>query len=334
MSKVGIPRALLYYQYYPVWRSFFEHLGAEVVTSPPTNRTILTAGISRAVADTCLPVKVFLGHTMSLIGKCDYIFIPSMTSFGKKTYNCSKIIGLPNITRAVLPECPIILDPNIDLEKGRWYFYHQIYKLASRFTSNSVKMKKAIDVAWQKQLAYRKKMSDEKITSNQALFDLYGSSHSASSQKNPQGNLTIALLGHPYITNDEYLNHRIIYHLQNMGANVLTSEMAPQTAIDAAATRAVGETHWAFEPDIIGAGQYYTEMKVDGIITLSAFGCGPDSMMIVWVEHRAKETKTPFLPLSLDEHSSGGAMLTRLEAFLDMIKRKGTKLPTPTPAYC
>ncbi len=29
MIKVGIPRALLYYQYYPMWKTFFEELGAK-----------------------------------------------------------------------------------------------------------------------------------------------------------------------------------------------------------------------------------------------------------------------------------------------------------------
>ncbi len=107
--RVGIPRALLYYQYFPMWKTFFERLGAEVVVSSPTNKTVLNLGISRAVADTCLPVKIFLGHVISLIEKCDCIFIPAVTSLGKKTYNCSKIIGLPNMARALIPECPVIL---------------------------------------------------------------------------------------------------------------------------------------------------------------------------------------------------------------------------------
>ncbi len=27
MIKVGIPRALLFYQYYPMWKTFFDELG-------------------------------------------------------------------------------------------------------------------------------------------------------------------------------------------------------------------------------------------------------------------------------------------------------------------
>ena len=74
MIKIGIPRALLYYQYFPMWKTFFETLGAEVIVSSPTTQTMLSEGSARVITDTCLPVKVFLGHVISLIGNCDYIF--------------------------------------------------------------------------------------------------------------------------------------------------------------------------------------------------------------------------------------------------------------------
>jgi predicted nucleotide-binding protein (sugar kinase/HSP70/actin superfamily) len=45
-------------------------------------------------------------------------------------------------------------------------------------------------------------------------------------------------------------------------------------------------------------------------------------MMLGMVQHRARELSIPILPLSLDEHSSEGGLLTRLEAFLDMVKRR------------
>ncbi|GAI13427.1 unnamed protein product, partial [marine sediment metagenome] len=93
MIKIGIPRALLYYQYYPMWKTFFDELGAEVVVSPPTTQAMLSAGSSRVVADTCLPVKIFLGHVLSLVEKCDYIFIPAIRSMKSKIYNCSKFLG-------------------------------------------------------------------------------------------------------------------------------------------------------------------------------------------------------------------------------------------------
>ncbi|MDP2952946.1 MAG: acyl-CoA dehydratase activase-related protein, partial [Chloroflexota bacterium] len=56
MIKVGIPRALLYYEFYPLWRAFFEGVGGEVITSPITQRDTVATGAARVVADTCLPV--------------------------------------------------------------------------------------------------------------------------------------------------------------------------------------------------------------------------------------------------------------------------------------
>ena len=69
--RIGIPCALLYYQYYPMWQTFFEELRAEVIVSPPATQTMLAEGSARVVAETCLPVKVFLGHVISLVKKCD-----------------------------------------------------------------------------------------------------------------------------------------------------------------------------------------------------------------------------------------------------------------------
>jgi predicted nucleotide-binding protein (sugar kinase/HSP70/actin superfamily) len=321
MIKVGIPRALLYYQYYPAWKTFFERLDTEVVVSPPTNKTMLNSGVSRAVADTCLPVKILLGHAISLIGKCDCLFVPAVTSLGEKTYNCSKIIGLPNMTRALVPECPLIIDPVIDVEKGRYNLYHNIYKVGRHFTSNPFKLKRAIMEAWKSNLAYRNRMSDEGVTPVQAIEGVFQERGQSEPGLNSSP-LRIAVIGHPYVLYDEYISHRLIPRLQNMGARVFTPEMAPQKALNAAARRLAGDPHWSFESDIIGAGGYYLEAKVDGVVNVSVFGCGPDSMMIGFVQHRAKELEIPFLPLSLDEHSSEGGLLTRLEAFLDMVKRR------------
>jgi len=323
MIKVGIPRALLYYQYYPMWKTFFEKLGAEIVVSPLTNKAILNFGVSRAVADTCLPVKILLGHVISLVEKCDCLFIPTVTTLGRKTYNCSKIIGLPNITRALIPECPLILDPEVDIEKGRYNLYQNIYKLGRYFTSNPFKIKKAVEEAWKSNLAYRSEMSGEGITPIQAIDKLCQENCEPDPDLNSSPLLRIAVTGHPYVLYDDYISHRLLSWLQRMGARVFTPEMVSQEALCAAAERLVGVPHWAFEADITGAGGYYLEeAKVDGVINVSVFACGPDSMMVRFVQHRARELEIPFLPLSLDEHSTEGGLLTRLEAFLDMVKRR------------
>ena len=149
MIRVGIPRALLYYQYYPMWKTFFEELGVEVVVSPPTTQAMLSAGASRVVADTCLPVKVFCGHVISLVDKCDYVFVPAVRSVQRKVYNCSKFLGLPDMTKAVIPESPPILDIDIDINEGKRTLYQAVYQLGRRFTWSPLKIRRAGMAAWQ-----------------------------------------------------------------------------------------------------------------------------------------------------------------------------------------
>jgi len=322
MIRVGIPRALLYYQYYPVWKTFFEDLGAETMVSPPTDKAIFASGNSRAVAETCLPVKIFFGHVIFLADKCDYMFIPVMRSLGGKAYHCSKFVGLPDMTKALVPECPPILDPEIDLTEGRHRLRHIILTLGRHFCSDKGEIETAAEKARETHLAYRREMSDKGITPIQALDKLYQSGKESNLKLDADTVLSVAVIGHPYVIYDDYVNHRFVSRLHGMGAKVLTPEMADQKDLDLAMTKLVGNPHWSFEADIIGAGEHYLELKVDGIITVAVFGCGPDSMMIDIVRHRARECRVPFLHISLDEHTSDGGLVTRLEAFIDMVKRR------------
>ena len=62
--------------------------------------------------------------------------------------------------------------------------------------------------------------------------------------------------------------------------------------------------------------------KIDGIITLNAFGCGPDSLMVERITRRAKQFNKPLLTLTIDEQTGEAGFVTRLEAFVDMLYRK------------
>ena len=82
--KIGIPRAMLYYRYGVLWKTFFENLGLNVVLSPETNREILDLGINNTVDECCLSYKIYIGHAIYLYKKCDYILISRACDYGKK----------------------------------------------------------------------------------------------------------------------------------------------------------------------------------------------------------------------------------------------------------
>jgi len=319
MVKVGIPRALLYYQYYPMWKTFFEGLGAEVVVSPPTTQATLSAGSSRVVADTCLPVKAFCGHVMALVDKCDYIFIPALRSVKSKIYNCSKFLGLPDMTRAVIPECPPILDIDIDINKGKRRLYQEIYRLGRHLSWNPLQVRKAALAAWQAHQKYKELMVNESLTPPQAIARISGAETPSPNPDQP----AIALVGHPYLLYDELINHRLIHRLEQAGYRVLTPEMLTTEQLETAITKLTGQPYWTYEEEVVGSGGHYLESGVEGAIGVIAFGCGPDSLMMDMVQRQAIRLKTtPFMSLTLEEHTGEAGVVTRLEAFLDMIQRR------------
>jgi predicted nucleotide-binding protein (sugar kinase/HSP70/actin superfamily) len=327
MIRVGIPRALLYYQYYPMWQTFFAELGAEVVVSPPTTQAILASGSSRVVADTCLPVKAFCGHVLALVGECDYIFIPAIRSVKRKIYNCSKFLGLPDMTKAVILEIPPILDIDIDINKGKRQFYQAIYKLGRHFTWNPLRIRKAAITAWQAHQKYRQLMSNYSLTPPQAIEIMSNKPGVEPETLPPTSNqATIALIGHPYLLYDEHINHRLIHRLEQAGYRVLTPEMLTTEQLELAIARLVGRPYWTYEEEVVGAGGHYLESGVDGVIGIMAFGCGPDSLMMNMVQRQAARLRTcSFMSLTLEEHTAEAGIITRLEAFLDMIQRRKKK---------
>ena len=325
MIRIGIPRALLYYQYYPMWQTFFEKLGAEVVVSPPTTPAILAKGAARVIADTCLPVKAFLGHVLFLVDKCDYIFIPAIRSLGNHNYNCSKFLGLPDMTRAVIPEAPPILEIDIDMNQGKSKLYHAIYQLGRHFTWNPLKIRQASLAAWQAHLNYRELMSRQGLTPPEAITSSADTPETEcrAPSSQPAARATVAIIGHPYLLYDEHLNHRIIHRLEQAGSKVLTPEMLTTEELAAATAKLAGKTYWTYEEEVIGAGGHYLQSNADGVIGLMAFGCGPDSLIMDTVRRQATMLRaTPFMSLTLEEHTAEAGIVTRLEAFLEMIYRK------------
>jgi len=324
MITVGIPRALLYYQYQPMWRTFFEALGAEVVVSPPTTNAILVTGASRVVAETCLPAKVFVGHALTLVKECDYLFIPAVRSVQRKVYNCAKFLGLPDMIRAVIPEAPPIIEVEIDINRGKRDLYLAIYQLGRHFTWNPAKVRRAATLAWQAHLDYRQLMSRNKLTPVQAIDNTPDNKLSASDVS-----ATIALIGHPYLLYDEHINHRLIHRLEQARCRVVTPEMLTAPELEAAVNGMVGHAYWTYEEEVVGAGGHYLNSGVDGVIGVMAFGCGPDSLMMDMVRRQAASMKeTPFMSLTLEEHTAATGIITRLEAFLDMLHRRKRR-PVP-----
>ncbi len=57
------------------------------------------------------------------------------------------------------------------------------------------------------------------------------------------------------------------------------------------------------------------------MINLCSAACGPDSFTGDLIRKRLNTGNRPYLSLSVDEHTSDVGLLTRIEAFVDMLAR-------------
>jgi len=303
--RIGVPRALSFFRFHPAWEAFFRHLGAEIVVSPPTNRATLEAGLPYAVPETCLPLKLFYGHIRALVGQVDALLVPSIHRLAPGSTNCAKLIGLPDLLRATMDDLPLLIAPDIDLSEGARALWMLVLEAGARFTYNPLTLREAALAAWAAYLRARAGMLEGRLTP--ADFDRPG----AVTSPPPPGGLTVAVVGHPYNVHDPFVNHNLLARLARLGVNVLTPErLGPWPSAD----------YWTFEYELVGATRLALERgDVDGLIAVAAFGCGPDGVMLEEVQRLAREADLPVMVLTLDEHSGEAGLVTRIEAFVDML---------------
>jgi len=321
--QIGIPRAMSFYNNYPFFFGFFTELGIEIVLSDKTTKKTVANGSSLVVSETCLPVKVFAGHVLNLLDKgVDKIFVPSIQSIAPKIYNCSKIRGLPDLIRNVVKKDFTIIEATFDKSEKNQGLYEFLKELVEPFgIKNERKIKKASKVGWKVYNNFRV-MTASGMDYKQAMnYALQGKVFIP--QEIKEYPISIALVSHAYNIYDERVSMKIFDKLKAMDVKVYSSlQLTQEQMVEGINT--LGQTiYWANEHEMTGcAGHYLKDNKIDGIITLTAFGCGPDSLMVERITRKSKQFNKPLLNLTLDEHTGEAGFITRLEAFVDMLYRK------------
>lgn len=333
-KKVGIPRGLFYYQYYPLWKTFLEELGAEIIVSDNTNKRIMNDGVKKCVDEACLPVKIYHGHVMNLKDRVDYLFIPRYTSVSKREYVCPKFGGLPDMIRHTFTELPQIIDVEVNLRKSKVNAAKAAIEVGKYFTDDIRKIKKAYKKALTEYKHFRLKVKkgilpseildgcrEQYEESNESGYISYGHKSSKSNQCE-KNILNIALIGHSYNLYDNYVNMDIIPKLKRLGANIITIDMIDGRTIHENSNLLNKKIFWYFGTKVMGSIYHLLDRNdISGIIYVMSFGCGIDSFVCDLAERKIRRNKDiPFIVLTIDEHSGEAGLNTRIEAFIDMIR--------------
>lgn len=319
-KKIGIPYALYFYEYYPLWKEFLTRLGAEVILSQPTNKKILDLGIRSALSEVCLPVKIFYGHVLSLSEQVDYILIPRMVCIERGAFFCPKMIGLPDMVRSSLQDLPTQLSPIIDVRQSYGTWKNSLMEVGKLITDNSSEISRAFYDSWK---IFQQNYLANILEPNLLFKSSVQNNISSNPRRDIEIPVNIAVLGHNYLTNDSYVNMDLINKLKKMNVNVLTPEIVHPAIIKKQLKKLYKPIFWSLSRKVVGAAFYYFEKKVDGIIHLTSFECGEDSMVGELIHHQSqKYPDVSYTEFVFDEHSGEAGINTRIEAFLDMIRRK------------
>lgn len=335
--KIGIPRGLFYYRYFPLWKTFFEELGAEVVVSNPTTKRILDDGVKSCVDEACLPVKVFHGHVLDLKEKVDYLFIPRLTSVSKKEYICPKFGGLPDMIRNTLKNLPPLIDTEINLRKSEKNILAAVMEIGRYTGADGFKIRKAYKKALASYEEYNKKLLQGMLPSDLLEPKLGSVSRTVArtALEKSEATLRIAVISHVYNICDSYTSMDMIGKLRSSGVDIITVDMIHEDLINEKSCLLPKRMFWDFGRRAVGGAFYLLERRdIDGIIYVMSFGCGIDSFVCDLIERFVRRnTDLPFTVLTLDEHSGEAGVNTRLEAFVDMIRfKKATSEHDENPA--
>ena len=295
--KIGLPKALLYHYYSHLWKAFFDELKVKYIESNDTTIKTLILGKEKSIDESCLALKIYLGHIAELKDKCDCILVPRIYSLVKTEQVCTNFNCLYDLVRNTFPDIKI-LNYNIDLK------HHQSEKNAF------LKIGKELGFSIiESASAYSKA---KKIENN-----YYKNEEKKAKEALKSNKTKILLLGHPYILKDNLIGKNIINYLEKNNISLIYSYQMPKDLIEFNCNKISQKIHFTMNKKEIAAFNYFKD-KVDGTIILTAFPCGPDSLANEMIIRKKKQN--PILLLTFEDLTNNTAVITRLESFLDMLK--------------
>ena len=310
---VGMQRALYFLQSGVLWAHFFDRLGFRPILTPPTNSHISSSGIEAMIAETCYPIKVSHGHVKELIGKTRYLYLPSMINMrtpedSEKGFYCPLVQANQYMVREALDlNKDSILSPIIHLKYDTPTLALELgEQLSRRLGKSRLEIRKALEYALEKQDGFIRAMHEK----GKEIMDTHS----------PESPLVV-VTGRPYNLYDERLNLRLGQNLAKIGVSALPMDFIDVTSVDLSDFPSM---YWGLGAQILRTAKFIQGHPNYFGLHITNFSCGADS----FIEHFYKYIMgdTPYLILELDEHSAVAGVMTRLEAYKNVIENTMQKL--------
>ncbi len=335
-GRIGIPRALMFYRFFPLWNTFFERLGWKVVVSDGVKQKEKIIYFE----DSCLPMKLLVTHAVQLKDKVDHLFIPRLVSVHRTYIMCPKFRGAPDIVRLATEGKVSMIDETVDLRKKGGALLRSFANIAEKLGTSRQESRRAFREAEESFSKFQKDWTDRinRLSTDQ-LFEMDVPTPPPSKISSPSAggdtgegealkkgdSLRIAFVGHPYNLFDIDINKDLFALAKNLGMEIMTPDLLSEKEIDREVSGLSKEIYWSSGREIVGSLFHFLSGGVDGVVFLTSFKCGIDALLQEFIKRRLKargESSVPFLILSFDEHTGREGLTTRMEAFRDVVEER------------
>lgn len=302
-----------------------QELGMEVVTSDGAVYQILRKGVP-FYEDSCLPLKLLIPHSQSLVGKVDSLFLPRLISLDRRYILCPKFRGAPDVLKLALKDTVEIWDGVLDLRRGKRGLNDFFLDMARRTGIDTRKVRRAYQRGEERYQAFSKELMDR--INNMSMEEIFELETPCPSATEHDYRHTVAFVGRSYNLFDPFINKDLLTLAKGSGIKVVTSDTIPLHERERRVLSLSKEIYWETSREIVGSILYFAERGiVEGIVFVTSFKCGIDALIQEFLKRQVgtnKRANMPFMTLTFDEHTTVEGIKTRLEAFQDLIdQRKG-----------
>ncbi len=349
---------------YIAWASALRRMGVEPYIPPYTNKRTLSLGTKNSPDSICLPYKLILGNFIEAIeGGADCVAMitsPGICRLGEYGSNIEKTLeelgyhakyielklydGIKGMYRFLVEltgeKNPVTILRAIVFALKKVFVVDRLENMLSYYRAREIKEGSA-EKAYHKGLKY---ILDANHSHELKEAEKRAVSEMKKVEIDPKRDVVyVDITGEIYLVQDPFSNQNIERELGKMGVQTRRTLTVSSFLKDAIIPKIFkkGETHLerAFRlakpylaRDIGGDAlecisdvAYANENGKDGIIHISPFTCMPEIMSQNIFPAMRENCEIPILPLIMDEQTGKAGYLTRLEAFVDLMRRRKRK---------
>lgn len=346
---------------YIAWSAALKKLGVEPFIPPHTSKKTLEMAAKYSPESICLPYKMVLGNFLQAIEKgADYVAMISspgicrLGEYGQSIKNVLKDLGYEDkytelqlydgfkgmysfLTELSGVKNPVLLAKAINIAVRKVFVLDRIENLFSYYRAREI-------VTGTAEKHYNRALSLIIEANNTKELKAFEKEAIAEIKKTEidknRDVLTVDITGEIFLVQEPFSNQNIEKELGRMGVQTRRSLTVSGFIKDAIIPKAFkkGETHLErayrmarpyLMRDIGGDAlesvsdvAYANERGVDGIIHVSPFTCMPEIMSQNIFPTMRENCEIPILTLILDEQTGRAGYITRLEAFVDLMRRR------------